>query len=241
MPSVATVKEASRVDYESLATRHFIFNKGNSTNLTCLKTGNTLTVASSAPTHNSKTLTLGSSNPSALHTGIADSLTWSAWGIVKVPATGLGSGFGQTLFSTYGGTADGGIFAGINSGTSGEMTGRAVISGGVTQLTWNAENLTVGAWIFVGFVVDHSGSTKFRRYVINQFAYDVVDSAAFTPSPTYKIGIGTASASTQGANSSEWAEFGMVDGAALTKTQFKEIYHRSRSRAYRLNDITIGY
>ena len=242
LPSVAIVKASARVDYEALATRHFVFNKGNSGNLTCLKTANMMTVVGSAPTHNAGSLTMGAAG-NLLHAGIPDSLKWSAWVVMKVPPTLQGSGFGLSALTTYtssAGVPQGGLFVGLNAGTTLEMTGRATIAGENQTQSWNTADLAVGSWAFVALVVDHSGSNRLRRYGLNQRAIDFTDVGVITPHASQNISLGANSSQPGGMGGAEYADYGIVDGVALTKEELAAIYYRAKARAFALNGIIVG-
>lgn len=225
-------------EYESAATDHWIFDRGSGGNLTGLKAAITLTqIGATAPTHNAKSLTLASAVNNQLSTGVADGLTYTWCAVVKVPALNQGSGVGQALFSTYGGTANGGANFNIQGGTAVDMNSRAIISAAVVSNNVNITDVTVGAWNFYAFAVDHSGSNRLRRLVSGSASTDLTDTAALTPHGTTKLGLGATSSDF--GNGAEFAEAIYFGGVALTLAQIAAIYARSKVRLLRRSGLTV--
>jgi hypothetical protein len=119
------------------------------------------------------------------------------------------------------------------------VSSRAIISGASSQQSWNATNFTVGEWRFFGFVIDHTGANRLRRFSLGNVHNDFTDSAAFTPAPANKIGLGSTANDVVSPLALEVAEFIVFPAIALTTAQLLEIYGRSQARMARRSGGTI--
>ncbi len=245
LPSVTFTNLAQLKEYEADAAypagEHWIFDRGSSAGLAGMKSGGLLTDAGAAKTWNAYSVTLAGSLGSRLNSTYSDRLTYSICAVVKVPATGSGGGIGTPIASTQQGTAKCGVMFALQGGTSIDLASRAIISGASSQQSWNTANFTVGEWRWFGFVIDHTGANRLRRFSLGTVHQDFTDSAAFTPSPANKIGIGSTSNDVATPAAIEVAEFIVFPDIALTTAQLEAVYGRSQARMSRrsLGAITV--
>lgn len=220
-------------------TEHWIFNKGSSAGLKGIKSGGMLTDAGAAKTWNANSVTIAGTLGSRLNTAHADRLKFTQCGVIKVPATGGGSGVGTPLFSTREGATTGGSTFCVQGGTSVDMISRAIISGASTQQSSNTTNFTVGEYRFFAYVVDHSGANRLRRHSLGNVHFDYTDSAAFTVAPTNLMGIGPTANDQNTPAAIEHLEYILWLDVALTTAQIEAVYLRSQDRMRVLSGVTV--
>lgn len=121
---VTGVPKDQFVDYEKTAVRHYIFDSGDTSCLTCLITGETLTQFGGAPTFGPNYIDLATSQ--AVLTGLSDSTTMCVAAVIDYPS------FKNTQVSAR--TNVSGWYMALGSGTTNEIV---INAAGVTPVATN--------------------------------------------------------------------------------------------------------
>jgi hypothetical protein len=237
LPSISFNDVSILKEFEPNATDHWIFDKGNSSCLTGIKAGSLLTVAgSTAPTYNSKNVTLANVSGSQLISNVSDQLSYTVCIVNKVPILGTYGGFGQVLMSTL--DASAGAMYATNGAVAIDFASRAIISGALASASFNTTDLIVGSIKFSAFSVNHAGSTKTRRIFNGTTLYEITDTAIFTPHATNKLALGGTTAQSSGTNV-ELYEFIIFAGQILTTSELVKVFNRSKARLLRRSQTTV--
>lgn len=241
LPQVTFNDISSLREYETGCDDHWIFDKGGASNLVGLKGAITLAqIGATAPTYNSKSLTLPSTVGNGLKTNIADSLTRTMCAVVKVPAID-GTTIGKPLFSTMGAAMTSGAYMSIQGGSYYDMWSRLGYGGGVVQHTQNFADLTANTYQFYAFGIDHSGSNRAVRLSTGTNTYDFTSANQMVAQATNELALGSYSeAGDTSAFALEVYELIIFSSSLLTAAQISAVYARSKVRMLRHAGIALN-
>lgn len=207
-------------EWEAKAYGHWLFDRGDATNLTDRVNQRVLTLQGSAPTYGANYLTIGAYG-NALQTDIADSTKeWTLFAVAYVPAT----------YGMIGGTAVGATGAALL------MSGADITSyaGGLGNLTADVSpNLVVTDWVCAGMAINHA--TAQARNVVGATATNSSTAEGAYTSSAVPVSIGNANWTGQGDYTTGGVSIAeaIVWDRALSADELLQVAARSRIRAIR--------
>jgi hypothetical protein len=221
LPRVARTDFDYYTDNDPTAYEHWIFDKGNSGNLTGRNRAKVLTPQSASPTHSSNYLSQTNSNGNALLTDLPDVLAATRTAIVVFRAPTLVAN--RQLFGSYDSTGPSGGLLILNNAAV-NATYKNIFTSVV-----NGSTIVAGNWYFAAASIDMSVSPKRLITSIGGQSTTTTDtSGTYVPS-AFTVGLGNTGFSAANTNALDFAEFAVYD-VALTAADLATCYTHSKAR-----------
>jgi hypothetical protein len=240
LPTIPQTDIDTFVSWEPDSYEHWIFDKGNSANLTGLNQGKVLTAQGTAPTYAGTSLSLLPTIGNGLLTDKTETANQvgTMFCVFKAPVNWNGFGF---LFGTLS-TGTGNIFGGspFLASTAGSPRIVFLNDRNLSPASSSPGSVVSDQWYFFAQSRDFNSATKKRLTVIGGAAtFDETPTGTYAPATGRFIALGNGyySSGASSLDPTSYAEFGIFD-RALSDVELQALYLRRKS-AMAANGITV--
>ena len=226
LPTVSVADVTYLSEYEENAAEHWVFDKGNSSNLVGVVNGLLLTAQSDAPTHSSNFLSISTAVGKALLSTISEQTDGkiTVWAVSKLTTV---TGNPQPVFGNF--NNSGGGFMDSNTLNGSTVDKKAYLRG-----TTNANPLTIAntannIWTFSAISMDMSSVNKLLKSLVTPTDYNEITLTGTYVIGGTNIGIGNSYYSSAATATLSVAEFGIIN-SAYTIPELVILYNRAKAR-----------